>query len=79
MIDKQQEKKQWRDTKIALAKQINELLFEHKMSVVDVAERTSIPLHIMENLSLGREIYNNGDLRAFARFFDKKIKIELVD
>lgn len=79
MSKKSIERENWRQTRKNLARQINELLFEKGLSIVNVAEQTGIPLYIVESISLGREIYRNGNLRQLAAFLDKKIKIELVD
>ncbi len=79
MSKKSIEKHNWYQTRNNLARQINDLLFEKRLSVVDVAEQTGIPLHIMENITLGREFYHTVDLRKLADFLGKKVKIELID
>ena len=79
MSKKLTEKENWRQTRENLARQINELLFEKRLSIVNVAEQTGIPLQVMESLTLGREVYRPGVLRQLAAFLDKKVKIELVD
>ena len=73
------EKEDWRQTRENLARQINELLFEKRLSIVNVAEQTGIPLQVMESLTLGREVSRPGVLRQLAAFLDKKVKIELID
>ena len=79
MSKKFTEKEDWRQTRENLARQINELLFKKRLSIVNVAEQTGIPLQVMESLTLGCEIYRPGVLRQLAAFLDKKVKIELVD
>lgn len=79
MSNKSIQKQNWQQTREALARQINNLLFERKLSAADVAEWTGIPLHLVENLTLGREVYHTNILRQLAEFLGKKIKIELVD
>lgn len=79
MSKKSTEKENWYQTRQNLARQINGLLFEKHLSIVNVAEQTGIPLHIMENITLGRELCRIGNLRQLAAFLNKKIKIELVD
>lgn len=79
MSKKSTEKENWYQTRQNLARQINELLFEKRLSIVNVSEQTGIPLHIMENITLGREVHRSSDLRQLAAFLNKKIKIELAD
>lgn len=79
MSKKSTERENWCQTRQNLARQINGLLFEKHLSIVNVAEQTGIPLHIMENITLGRELCRIGNLRQLAAFLNKKIKIELAD
>lgn len=79
MLPKSIEKENWRQTRHNLARQVNHILFYRQLSIVNVADQTGIPLHVLENITLGREIHRSGDLRRLAEFWEMKIKIELAE
>lgn len=79
MSKKSQEYKNWLETRICLAGQFNAALAERRMSIIGVADQTGIPLYVVENISLGRNINNLQDLRRAAAFLNKRLKIELTN
>lgn len=79
MSKKSQEYKNWLETRLCLAKQFNAALAERRLSIIGVADKTGIPLYVVENISLGRNINNLQDLRQLAVFLNKKLKVELTD
>ncbi len=79
MSKKSQEYKDWIETRMCLAGQFNAALAERRMSIIGVADRTGIPLYVVENISLGRNVNNLQDLRRAAAFLHKRLKMELVD
>ena len=74
MSKKLTEKENWRQTRENLARQINELLFEKRLSIVNVAEQTGIPLQVMESLTLGREVYRPAFCGSWPPFWARKSK-----
>lgn len=79
MIDKKQAKIDMRNTKESLGKQITELRKVRGLSLEKMCFECCIKFSYLEKLELGKLEISIGMLQHLARFFDKKIKIELVD
>ena len=78
-MDKKQARKNLRETRNNISRQIAELRKSKKLSIEYMSYETGIPARYLEKLESCFLEINLGALNHIARFFDKKIKIELVD
>ena len=78
-MDKKQARKNLRETRENISKQISELRRSRKLTIEYMSYETGIPAKYLEKLENQLLEINLSTLSQIARFFDKKIKIELVD
>lgn len=79
MLDKPIRKRCFKQTFTDLSEQIWHLRCAKRLSLADLAILTKIPLHQLEALENNGYPLNVGTLSQLASFYDKRIKIELVD
>mgnify|MGYP002751314461 FL=1 len=78
-MNKKQARKNLRETRENISKQISELRRSRNLTIEYMSYETGIPSKYLEKLENQLLEINLSTLSQIARFFDKKIKIELVD
>ncbi len=79
MITKKEAKKNFRETRTALANQITALRKSRKLTIEELGFETGFKKIYLERLELAQLEISLSMGNALARYFDKKVKIELVD
>ncbi len=79
MLNKQQRRAALRLTRRETRKLLWELRQSHDMSLEDLSVLSRIPEWQLDYLICGRGQINGGYLAQLAAFYDKRVKIELVD
>lgn len=79
MLNKQTRKKALRQTFSELSIQLAKLRQDKNLSIADVSVLSKIPDFWLEALETKSFPFNIGYLTQLASFYDKRIKIELVD
>ena len=79
MLNKQQRRAALRLTRRETRKLLWELRQSHDMSLEDLSVLSRIPEWYLDYLICGRGQINGGYLAQLAAFYDKRIKIELID
>ena len=79
MLNKQTRKKALRQTFSELSVQLTKLRQDKNLSIADVSVLSKIPDFWLESLESKSFPFNIGYLTQLASFYDKRIKIELVD
>ena len=79
MLNKQQRRDALRLTRRETRKLLWELRQSHDMSLEDLSVLSCIPEWQLDYLICGRGQINGGYLAQLAAFYDKRVKIELVD
>ncbi len=79
MLNKQQRRAALRLTRRETRKLLWELRQSHDMSLEDLSVLSRIPEWQLDYLICGRGQINGGYLAQLAAFYDKRVKIELID
>ena len=79
MLNKQTRKKALRQTFYDLSTQLAKLRKDKNLSIADLSALSKIPDFWLESLESKSFPFNIGYLTQLASFYDKRIKIELVD
>ena len=79
MLSKQQKRAALKLTRRETRKLLWELRQSHDMSLEDLSVLSRIPEWQLDYLICGRGQINGGYLAQLAAFYDKRVKIELVD
>ena len=79
MLNKQIRKKALRQTFYDLSVQLTRLRQDKNLSIADLSALSKIPDFWLESLESKSFPFNIGYLTQLASFYDKRIKIELVD
>lgn len=79
MLNKQTRKKALRQTFYDLSAQLAKLRKDKNLSIADLSALSKIPEFWLESLESKSFPFNVGYLTQLASFYDKRIKIELVD
>ena len=79
MLNKQQKRAALKLTRRETRQMLWELRQSHDMSLEDLSVLSRIPEWQLDYLICGRGQINGGYLAQLAAFYDKRVKIELVD
>lgn len=79
MLTNEQKRKNLRRTFKELCRQVWQLRFDNQLSMEDLALQSRIPPQWIDALEFNRSGLNIGYLSQLAAFYNKRIKIELVD
>ena len=78
-LSKKQNRMNWKNCRISLAKQLWTLRTENRLTIDYVSQKTLLPSFFIENMETGRCDLKIGNLMVLTRFYGKKVKIELQD
>lgn len=79
MLNKKQARENLRSCRKDFGNQITELRKRKSLTIEGLSHETGERINYIEKLELGMLDINIGNLNCLARFFNKKIRIELVD
>ncbi len=79
MLTKKQHKASFKRTFRELSTQLWNLRRDRKMTIVDLSISSHTPIKYLETLEIKGYPLALGELARLASFYDKRIKIELVD
>ena len=79
MLNKKQHKACFKRTFNELAAQLWNLRREQQMTIVELSIASKVPVRFLETFEIKGYPLALGELARLASFYDKRIKIELVD
>ena len=79
MLNKKQHKACFKRTFNELAAQVWNLRRERQMTIVELSIDSKVPVRFLETLEIKGYPLALGELASLASFYDKRIKVELVD